>query len=232
MQGTPMPVIDWYSNKAYQCPQCHHDTVANPSRWEVYTCCNCATRFARFPRLQRFLRHVGVTCEFCMERHPVTVDGEPFGFLRRRHSGIGMYTEHQFEAWLHETDELADHRDGASYRSTRASRAEAMADLAHWRSMFGPIEDDLSPVFAVVVDERFDKYGPDVTEEQRDAFLDGTLEAYGVGVLRTFVPPHRRRGQFHVDTATFTWGLIAPSGLEGIYTRAAPKSLAAYAQQL
>ncbi|MGW1290929.1 hypothetical protein ACWD4N_47145, partial [Streptomyces sp. NPDC002586] len=65
MHGTPMPVIDWNSNKPHQCPHCHHDTVANPSRWDVYTCCNCATRFARFPRLQRFLRHVGVTCEFC-----------------------------------------------------------------------------------------------------------------------------------------------------------------------
>ncbi|MFF3350818.1 hypothetical protein [Streptomyces sp. NPDC002779] len=109
-----------------------------------------------------------------------------------------------------------------------------MADLAHWRSMFGPVEDALSPVLAVVVDERFDKYGPDVTGGQHDAFLGGTLEAYGVGVLRAFVPPHHRRGQFHVDTATFTftWGRIAPSGLEGIYTRVAPKSLAAYAPQL
>lgn len=229
MQGNLTPVIDWFSNKTYQCPQCHHDTVASPSRWEVYTCCNCATRFARFPRLQRVLRHVGVTCEFCTERHPVRVDGEPFGFLRRRHNGIGMYTEHQFEAWLYDMDGFTDRGDGVRYRSTRASRAEAMADLAHWRSMFGPIEDDLSPVLA---DEQFDKYGPDVTEEQRDAILDGTLEAYGIGVLRAFVPPHHRRGQFHVDTATFTWGLIAPSGLEGIYTRAAPKSLAAHAPQL
>ncbi|GAA1042131.1 hypothetical protein GCM10009566_42250 [Streptomyces murinus] len=230
MQGNVTTVIDWYSNKAYQCPQCHHDTVAAPSRWEVYTCCNCATRFARFPRLQRFLRHAGVTCEFCTERHPVTVDGEPFGFLRRRHNSIGMYTEH--EAWLYDTDDFANHRDGVSYRSTRTSRAEAMADLAHWRSMFGPIEDDLSPVFAVVGDEQFDKYGPEVTGELRDALLDGTLEVYGVGALRAFTPPHPRRGQFYADTDTFTWGLIAPSGLEGIYTSAAPKSLAAHAPQL
>lgn len=143
-----------------------------------------------------------------------------------------MYTEHQFEAWLYDMDGFADRGDGVRYRSTRASRAEAMADLAHWRSMFGPVEDDLSPVLAVVADEQFDKYGPDVTEEQRDAILDGTLEAYGIGVLRAFVPLHPRRGQFHADTATFTWGLIAPSGLEGIYTRAAPKSLAAHAPQL
>ncbi|MGW7645638.1 hypothetical protein [Streptomyces bobili] len=119
-----------------------------------------------------------------------------------------------------------------NYRSTRANRAEAMADLAHWHSMFGPVEDDLSPVLAVVADEQFDKYGPDITGEQRDALLDGTLEVYGVGVLRAFIPPHPRHGQFHVDTASFTWGLIAPSGLEGIYTRAAPKSLAAHAPQL
>ncbi|MEU5044585.1 hypothetical protein [Streptomyces griseorubiginosus] len=230
MQGNLTPIIDWYNNKTYQCPQCHHDTVASPSRWDVYTCCNCATRFARFPRLQRFLRHVGVTCEFCTERHPVLVDGEPFGFLRRRHNGIGMYTEHQFEAWLYATDGSADHRGGVRYLNSRASRAEAVADLAWRRSMFGPIEDDPSPVLAVVADERFYKYGPDVTEEQRDAFLDGTLEAYGIGVLRAFAPPHPRRGQFHADTAT--WGLIAPSGLEGIYTRAAPKSLTAYAPQL
>ncbi|MDX2916245.1 hypothetical protein [Streptomyces griseiscabiei] len=232
MIGNLTPVIDWNSNKAYQCPQCRHDTVADPSHWEVYTCCNCATRFARFPRLQRFLRHVGVTCEFCTERQPVTVDGEPFGFLRRRHNGVGTHAEHAFEAWLYDTDEFADHRGGVSYRSTRASRAEAMADLAHWRSMFGPIEDDLSPVFAVVGDERFDKYGPEATGEQRDALLDGTLEVYGVGALRAFTPPHPRRGQFYADTVTFAWGLIAPSGLEGIYTSAAPKSLAAHAPQL
>ncbi|WP_331751911.1 hypothetical protein OG713_46040 (plasmid) [Streptomyces sp. NBC_00723] len=199
------------------------------SRWEVYTCCNCATRFAR---LQRILRHVGVTCEFCTERHPVLVDGKPFGFLRCRHNGVGMYTGHQFEAWLYDTDEFADHRDGVHYRSTRASRAEAMADLAHWRSMFGPIEDDLSPVLTVVADEQFNKYGPGVTGEQRDALLEGTLEVYGVGTLRAYTPPHPRRGQFYADTATFTWGLIAPSGLEGIYTGAAPKSLAAYAPRL
>ncbi|MET7693842.1 hypothetical protein ABZT06_38755 [Streptomyces sp. NPDC005483] len=231
MQGNVTPVIDWYSNKTYQCPQCHHDTVADPSRWEVYTCCNCATRFARFPRLQRFLRHVGVTCEFCLKRHPVTVDGERFGFLRCRHNGVGMYTEHQFEAWLYDPDKVTAHHDGATYLGTRASRAEAMADLAHWRSMFGPVEDDLSPVLAVVVDEQFYKYGTDMSEEQRDGFLDGTLEVYGVGILRAFPARHRRRGQFHADTATFTWGLIAPSGLEGLYTRRAPKSLAAYAPQ-
>lgn len=231
MQANPQ-VIDWYSNKAYQCPQCRHDTVAEPSRWEVYTCCNCSTRFARFPRLQRFLRHVGIACEFCTERHPVLVDGEPFGYLRRRHSGGDTYAEHRFEAWLYDTDEITDHRDGVRYLNTRASRAEAMAELAWRRSMFGPVEDDPSPVLAVVADEDFFKYGPDATRAQQDAFLDGTPEVYGVGILRPYTAPHPRRGQFHADTATFTWGLIAPSGLEGVYTRAAPKSLASYAPRL
>ncbi|MFF9436682.1 hypothetical protein ACF1BP_23450 [Streptomyces sp. NPDC014735] len=225
-------VIDWNSNASYACPQCNHDTVAAPSSWEVYTCCNCGTRFSRFPRLQRFLRHVGITCEFCTERHPVPVDGKPLGFLRRRHNGVGTYTEHQFEAWLHDTDEIPDHRDGVRYRSTRASRAEAMADLAHWRSMFGPVEDDLSPVLAVVTDVKFYKYGPDATEEQQDGFLDGSLEVYGVGILRPYLAPHPRRGQFYADTDTFTWGLIAPSGLEGLYTQHLPEVLTPHTPQI
>jgi hypothetical protein len=137
----------------------------------------------------------------------------------------------QFEAWLYDTDEVTDHRDGVSYLNTRASRAEAMADLAHWRSI-GPVEDDLSLVLAVVADEEFYKYGPDATEEQQDGFLDGVLEVYGVGILRPYTAPHPRRGQFHADSDTFTWGLIAASGLEGIYTRAAPEALTPYAPQL
>ncbi|MER7692451.1 hypothetical protein [Streptomyces sp. NPDC097610] len=225
-------VIDWYRNKAHQCPQCHHDTVTAPSSWEVYTCCNCSTRFARFPRLQRFLRQVGVTCEVCTQRHPVTVDGEPFGYLRRRHAGVGTGARSQFEAWLYDTAEVTDHRDGVRYLNTRASRAEAMADLAWWRSMFGPVEDDRSPVLAVVTDEEYFKYGPDATEEQQDGFIDCTLEVYGVGILRAYTAPHPRRGQFHADTDTFTWGLIAPSGLEGIYTTAPPAALARHAPQL
>ncbi|MFE7077119.1 hypothetical protein ACFU96_44245 [Streptomyces sp. NPDC057620] len=222
----PSPVIDWNSNKAYQCPRCRHDTVANPSRWQVYTCCNCGTRFARFPRLQRFLSHAGITCEWCTERHPVPVDGEPLGFLHHRHNGVGMYAQQQFEAWLYDQDEAPDHRDRVRYRNTRPTRAEAMADLAHWHSMFGPVEDDLRPVFAVVMDENFHKYGPTITKEQEAAFSAGALEVYGVGVLRPYTPPHRRRGQFYVDEGTFTWGLVAPPGLEGIYTRRVPDAFA------
>ncbi|MFD9280228.1 hypothetical protein ACFWD7_23485 [Streptomyces mirabilis] len=225
-------VIDWNSNKAYQCPRCRHETVADPSKWEVYTCCNCGTRFARFPRLQRFLRHAGITCEWCTKRHPVYVDGEPFGFLRHRHNGRGTYAEDQFEAWLYDTDEHPDHRDRVRYLNTRPKRADAMADIAHWRSFLDRDEDDLSPVLAVVADETFYKYGPDMTDEQEAGFLDGTLEVYGVGILRPYAPPHRRRGQFYAAEETFTWGLIAPAGLEGIYTQQAPEPLAAHAPQL
>lgn len=195
----------------------------------MYTCCNCATRFARFPRLQRVLRHVGVTCEVCTERHPVAIDGEPFGFLRRRHNGVGLYAQRQFEAWLYDTDECAGSRDRVRYVNTCASRTEAMAALA-WRRSIGLAEDDPNPLLAVVVDEEFSKYTPEISDTLADSFLDGTLEAYGVGILRAYAPAHPRRGQFHADT--FTWGLIAPSGLEGLYTRAAPTSLAAHAPRL
>ncbi|GAA3709170.1 hypothetical protein ACRWOO_32775 [Streptomyces sp. NEAU-PBA10] len=226
-------VIDWNSNASYACPRCNHDTVADPSSWEVYTCCNCGTRFSRFPRLQRFLRHVGITCEFCTERHPVLVDGKPYGFLRNRHNGIGTYAHHQVEAWMYDTDEIPDHKDRVLYRDTCATRAEAMASLARARS-FGPVEDDFSPVLAVVADEKFDRYYnvDHLTQEQRDALHDGTLEVYGVGVIRTHDAPSRMRGWFYPDMDTFTWGLIAPSGLEGLYTKAAPEPLAAHAPQL
>lgn len=215
-------VIHWNSNTSFSCPQCNHDTAAEPTKWEVYTCCNCGTRFARFPRLQRFLRHVGITCEFCTEEHPVPVDGKPFGFLRRRHSGVGADGEHPVEAWLYDTED--DYRGGVSYLNTRSGRAEAIADIAYWRSFLGRTEDDLSPVFAVVVDDAFDRWGGGLTGEQQGALIKGTLEVYGVGVLR----PYPRRGRFYADTETFTWGLIGPSGLEGIYTAQLPEVLSAH----
>ncbi|MFB8407835.1 hypothetical protein [Streptomyces sp. NPDC055912] len=218
-------VLHWNSNTSFSCPQCNHDTAAEPTRWEVYTCCNCGTRFARFPRLQRFLRHVGITCEFCTEEHPVPVDGKPFGFLRRRHNGAGTDAEHQIEAWLYDTDEVPDHRNAVRYLNTRSGRAEAMADIAHWRSFLGRTEDDLSPVLAVVVDDAFDRWGGGLTDEQQSALIEGTLEVYGVGLLR----PHPKHGRFHADADTFTWGLIAPSaGLEGIYTEQLPEVLSAH----
>lgn len=181
---------------------------------------------------KRILRHVGVSCEECTRRHPVCVDGEPFGFLRRRHSGIGTYARHRFEAWLYAPDEFPLHRDGVHYVNTRASRDEAMADLAHWRSFLGRADDDLSPVIGVVADEEFSKYVPNVTEDEEQGFRDGALEVYGVGMLRPYPAGHRRRGQFYADAGTFTWGLIAPYGLEGIYTKALPASLAQYTPRL
>ncbi|KAF5991699.1 hypothetical protein BOG92_007210 [Streptomyces sp. WAC00263] len=166
------------------------------------------------------------------EAAPVSVDGEPFGFLCHRHNGRGTYTEDQFEAWLYDTDEYPDQRDRVRYLNTRPKRADAMADIAHWRSFLDRDEDDLSPVLAVVADETFYKYGPNMTEEREAVFLDGTLEVYGVGILRSYAPPHRRRGQFYAAEETFAWGLIAPAGLEGIYTQQAPEPLAAHALQL
>ncbi|MEU5476846.1 hypothetical protein [Streptomyces mirabilis] len=227
--GRSSMVIGWNRDKTYQCPQCHHDTVEMPSSWEVYTCCNCGTRFARFPRLERLLRHVGMTCEACTERHPVPVDGQPFGFLRRRH--MGHNDRFLFEGWLHDPDEVPDHRDGVRYINTRASRVDAVADIAHWRSFLGRAEDDLSPVLAVVVDEEFDKWGAAWTADGRlDGFYDRTLKVYGVGVVH----PHPNHGRFHADAGTFTWGLIAPSGLEGLFTQVGrlPESLAAHAPQV
>lgn len=217
-------IIHWNSDKAHRCPRCHTITVDSPSKWEVYTCCTCGSRFARWPRMQRFLRHVGVTCENCTKRHPVPVDGVPFGFLHRGHIGRGSDASRMFEAWLHEPDELPTHRDRLLYLNTHTTRADAIADLAHWRSFLGRQEDDLSPVLAVVVDEEFDMWASD---EHREELLDGTVDVYGVGILR----PHPKHGRFHADMATFTWGLIAPPGLEGIYTQAGnlPESLTAHA---
>ncbi|MEU9370413.1 hypothetical protein AB0D71_38255 [Streptomyces avermitilis] len=150
------------------------------------------------------MRHAGITCEWCTQRHPAPVGGEPFGFLRRRHNGGGMYAEDQVEAWLYDTDEYPDHRDRVRYLNTVSKRADAMADIAHWRSVLGRDEDDLSPVLAVVADETFYKHGPDMTEDQEAGFRDSTLEVYDVGILRPYAPPHRRRGQFYAAEETFT----------------------------
>ncbi|MET8411708.1 hypothetical protein ABZV34_27045 [Streptomyces sp. NPDC005195] len=228
-------VTEWNINKPHQCPQCAHDTVAVPSRWEVFTCCNCGTRFARFPRLQRFLHHTGITCEVCTQRIPVPVDGQPFGFLRRRHAGRGIGAPTLFEAWLQETDYPHLYRAGDHYLNTRTSRVDAMAELAWRRSMFGPVEDDPSPVVAVVAEEETFKFGLDATDEQRRGFREGTVEVYSIGVLRQIPTPHPRRGQFYADRDTFNRGVaIAPAGLEGLYTHPQhlPEPLAAYAPQL
>ncbi|MFB8291297.1 hypothetical protein [Kitasatospora purpeofusca] len=225
-------VINWQSDATYACPRCNHDSAADPTSWTVYTCCNCGTRFARFPRLQRFLRHVGITCEFCTERHPAVVDGTPFGFLRMRHNGVGLHARHQVEVWTYDSDEEPAHKDGVLYKATCPTRADALAALARERmnSVYDGGEDDFSPVLAVVVDEQADKFHDvgHLTQEQQDGLADGTLEVYGVGVIRTHDAPSRLRGWFYADTDTFTWGLIAPSGLEGLYTRGLPGPLAAH----
>ncbi|MER0476764.1 hypothetical protein ABR737_00025 [Streptomyces sp. Edi2] len=98
-------------------------------------------------------------------------------------------------------------------------------------SVYDGGEDDFSPVLAVVADEEFDKFYAvgHLTKEQQDGLADGTLEVYGVGVIRTHdSAPSRLRGSFYADTDTFTWGLIAPSGLEGLYTKDLPEPLAAH----
>ncbi|MBJ3812306.1 hypothetical protein [Streptomyces flavofungini] len=155
------------------------------------------------------------------------MDGEPFGFLRSRHAGVGAGAQLLTEAWLFDADDIPAHRDGVRYLNTRSSRSEAMADIAGWRTFYRREQEDRSPVFGVVLDERREKYGPTVPRELQDHFLDGTLDFYGVGLLR----PHPRHGRFHADALTFTWGIVAPCGLEGIYTQVdrVPKSLADYA---
>lgn len=215
-------IVHWNIDKPHRCPRCHTVTVDNPTPLAVYTCCACGTRFARFPRLQRFLRHAETTCTTCTTRHPVPVDGAPFGFLRRRHTGPGTDAISLFDAWLYDTHRTPSHRDALIYLNTRTDRAQAIADLADWRSFLDRDEDDLNPVLAVVSDEQFDPYAPDNTAH-RDGFLDSALDAYGIGILR----PHPQRGRFHPDAGTFIWGLVAPTGLEGIYTHArhVPKPL-------
>ncbi|MEU8952008.1 hypothetical protein [Streptomyces sp. NPDC048489] len=229
------PVTGWNTNKPHRCPQCAYDVIAAPSRWEVYTCCNCATRFARYPRMQRILRHTGIMCEVCTEQIPVRVNGQPFGFLRRRHAGRGFGAPlYLFESWLYDTDHMRSH-GGIRYLNTRPTRADAMAELAWKRSVLGPVEDDPSPVIAVIADEETFKYGLDSTDEQQSGLRSGALEVYRVGVLRQIPAPHPRRGQFYTDPDPLDWDVaIAPAGLEGLYTHARhlPEPLAAHAPQL
>ena len=58
------PVIRWNTDKPHRCPDCHAVAVdmERPSKWRVYTCCRCATRFTRWPSLALVLRHVGIRC--------------------------------------------------------------------------------------------------------------------------------------------------------------------------
>lgn len=59
-----MPVTSWNHDKPHRCPGCHAVAVSaeRPRRTRIYTCCQCGTRFARWPRLWRFLADAGVRC--------------------------------------------------------------------------------------------------------------------------------------------------------------------------
>lgn len=59
-----MTVQRWNEDKKHRCPRCHAVAVdlEQPSRWKVYTCCRCSTRFSCFPRLGLLLPDVGVRC--------------------------------------------------------------------------------------------------------------------------------------------------------------------------
>ncbi len=61
-----MPVfVKWNTDKPHRCPKCHAVAVAGgrPSSWRAYGCCMCATDFARWPRIARFLPFVADTCD-------------------------------------------------------------------------------------------------------------------------------------------------------------------------
>lgn len=59
-----MPVLRWNTDKPHRCPDCHAVAVSieTPRSWRVYTCCRCATRFTRWPRLARLLPDAGIFC--------------------------------------------------------------------------------------------------------------------------------------------------------------------------
>lgn len=54
----------WNTDKKHRCPTCHAVAVSTeiPRATRVYTCCRCATRFTRWPRLARLLSDAGVCC--------------------------------------------------------------------------------------------------------------------------------------------------------------------------
>lgn len=58
-------VVRWNTDKKHRCPGCHAVAVASerPRSTRIYTCCRCATRFARWPRLWRLLSEAGVCCD-------------------------------------------------------------------------------------------------------------------------------------------------------------------------
>lgn len=59
-----MRVVRWNFDKPHRCPACHAIAVSveRPKSWRVYQCCQCRTRFTRWPRLARLLPNAGITC--------------------------------------------------------------------------------------------------------------------------------------------------------------------------
>jgi len=69
------PVVRWNEDKKHRCPKCYIVTIDSekPRSTCVYTCCMCATRFARWPRLAPLLRKAGVRCSmYDWPEHPVS----------------------------------------------------------------------------------------------------------------------------------------------------------------
>lgn len=64
VSGADLPVARWNADKPRRCPSCHAVAidVGRPRPWLVYSCCRCASRFARWPLLARLLPLAGVRC--------------------------------------------------------------------------------------------------------------------------------------------------------------------------
>lgn len=60
-----MTIQRYNADKPHRCPQCHAVAVGGGdefSPFRVYTCCQCGTRFTRWPRLAPVLPKVGIRC--------------------------------------------------------------------------------------------------------------------------------------------------------------------------
>lgn len=64
MSETVSDVQRWNHDKPHRCPECHAIAVGveRPRWWRIYTCCRCAARFTRWPRLARVLPDAGIRC--------------------------------------------------------------------------------------------------------------------------------------------------------------------------
>ncbi|MFS4103782.1 hypothetical protein [Streptomyces sp. PD-S100-1] len=63
-------VLRWNFDKPHRCPACHAIAVSigRPKSWRVYQCCQCRTRFTRWPRLARLLPNAGIACNVHREK--------------------------------------------------------------------------------------------------------------------------------------------------------------------